>query len=172
MKRRWTTSVSALRKTRLKQIEAANMRDPLADMQRRYDGPIPADELERAKGGDPVLSQARGDVRFWRDRVRHAKEAVQANTSPLRARKLTLDESFDHARHWLAEAEKRLAELMRARIDELTKFIHTDYEKYKTDAVQNELRELYAQLYGPEADPADPTIEGPKAFFMELGKAL
>lgn len=85
------------------------MTSDLTDLHRRYDGPVPADERERAMGGDPAMSEARGAVRFWQDRVQHAKEAIQANTRPYR--KGTLDETWDHARAGLAAAEKRLASL-------------------------------------------------------------
>ena len=48
----------------------------LGQLHRRYDGFIPRDLIDRADGLDPALMEALGRVKFWRERVRNAAEAV------------------------------------------------------------------------------------------------
>ena len=69
-----------------------------ADLERRYEGRIPQDEKDRADGIDPALMHAMGQVKFWRERVRNAKGAVEVTTM--------LGMSVPHA--WLTETAAAL----------------------------------------------------------------
>ena len=81
-------------------------KDALGELHRRYDGLIPDAERRQAAGLDPELSDARGAVRFWRDQVEKARDAVRANTRS--ERRAALAGTWDHARASLARAEARL----------------------------------------------------------------
>mgnify|MGYP001579453188 CR=1 FL=1 len=54
------------------------MRDTYTDLERRFDGFIPQDEIDRADGLDPALIEARGRVRFWRERLANALDALRS----------------------------------------------------------------------------------------------
>lgn len=86
------------------------MTDPLGELHRRYDGPIPADELARAHGRDPNLSELRGRVAFWRENYVKAKNAWQTSIDRSVRRRFQLLDSWRFCRKGLQVAEKQLAE--------------------------------------------------------------
>ena len=49
-----------------------------AELERRTDGFISQDEKDRADGLDPALMEAMGAVKFWRERVESAAEALES----------------------------------------------------------------------------------------------
>lgn len=53
------------------------MTETYADLEARHDGPIPRDEMLRARGLAPVLLGARGAARFFRERVEDATAALR-----------------------------------------------------------------------------------------------
>ena len=81
-------------------------RPTLSELELLTDGPISREDRMRADGVDPVLSDSRGAVRFWRDQLEKAKEAYRACTDP--RRHLSLQATEDHARAGLKRAEERL----------------------------------------------------------------
>lgn len=78
------------------------------ELEFRYDGPIPRDEIDRANGLDPALMEAMGAVKFWRERVENAEATFRGTARKLIPMALAEEAHARSARN-LTEAQAAFA---------------------------------------------------------------
>lgn len=82
----------------------------IADLQCRYDGPIPQAELDAARGINTALLAAAGNARFFTRMARGQIEVVRYWRSLGRAQEsdvAQLRQYLERRRYWRREVEKR-----------------------------------------------------------------